>query len=192
MAHIYKTTDQGQTWASVAGDLPDVPVNDLILDPTDPNTWYIATDVGVFATYNGGASWEPLGINLPNVPILDLTFHAPTRTMAAATYGRSMFKAILPLPTSTNSPQVFENVTIAPNPFGSETAISFSIFEKQNVRLEVFDLSGKQVKSLFAGELPAGEHRFELAAEGLAAGVYFVKMEGAKRGIFCKKIVKLE
>lgn len=192
MAHIYKTTDKGQTWTSVSGDLPDVPVNDLILDPTDPNTFYIATDVGVFATYNGGANWEPLGMNLPNVPILDLTFHAPTRTMAAATYGRSMFKAILPLPTGTNSPQVFENVAIAPNPFGSATTISFQIFEKQEARLEVFDLSGKQVKSLFAGELSAGEHQFELSGEGLSAGVYFVKMEGKGGGSFYRKIVKME
>jgi photosystem II stability/assembly factor-like uncharacterized protein len=192
MAHIYKTTDKGQTWTSVSGDLPDVPVNDLILDPTDPNAWYIATDVGVFATYTGGATWEPLGTNLPNVPILDLTFHAPTRTMAAATYGRSMFKAILPLPTSAISPQVYENVAIAPNPFGNAAAISFSILEEKDVRLEVFDLSGKRVKSLFSGELPVGEYRFELAAEEMAAGIYFVKMEG-KNGIgFCRKVVKVE
>lgn len=191
MAHIYKTTDKGLTWTSVAGDLPDVPVNDLILDPADPNSFYIATDVGVFATYDGGAHWEPLGTNLPNVPILDLTFHAPTRTMAAATYGRSMFKAILPIPTSVASLQVFGNVAIAPNPFGDQTAISFSIFEKQNVRLGVFDLQGKQIKSLFVGELPAGEHRFELSGEGLAAGVYFVKMTRKDEGGFCKKVVKV-
>jgi len=190
MAHIYKTTDNGQTWSSVAGNLPDVPVNDLILDPADPNTWYIATDVGVFATYNGGSDWEPFGINLPNVPVLDLTFHVPSRTMAAATYGRSMFRATLPLPTNTFSPERIENVMIVPNPFGSTTAISFNVLEKQTAQLAVFDLSGKQVKTIFVGEMAAGEHRFELAGEGLATGVYFVIMRGRTGGSFCQKIVK--
>lgn len=192
MAHIYKTTDQGQNWTDVSGDLPDVPVNDLILDPNAQNTWYIATDVGVFATYNAGANWEPLGTNLPNVPILDLTFHAPTRTMAAATFGRSMFKTTLPLPVNTSSPEVVENVVIAPNPFSDETAISFSVHKKQNARLEVFDLSGKRVRTIFTGELTAGEHRFELNGAGLSAGVYFVKMEGLHGGGFCRKLVKTE
>jgi len=190
IAHIYKTTNNGQSWSSVSGNLPDVPVNDLILDPAEPNTWYIATDVGVFVTYNGGDGWEPFGINLPNVPVLDLTFHAPSRTMAAATFGRSMFRATLPLPTGTVSPEIVDNVTIVPNPFSNETAISFSVFEKQNAQLEVFDISGKCVKTLFAGALQAGEHRFELAGEGLAAGVYFVIMKG-RGGSFCQKIVKV-
>lgn len=192
MAHIYKTTDQGQTWSNVSGDLPDVPVNDLILDPTDPDTWYIATDAGVMATYNGGANWEPLGTNLPNVPILDITFHAPSRTMAAATYGRSMFKTTLPLPTSTVSPEVVGNVVIMPNPFDKQAALSFRLFEKQNVRLEVFDLSGKRVKTIFSGELTTGEHRFELVGEGLIAGVYLVKMKGEDGSSFCRKVLKME
>ncbi len=177
MAHIYKTTDKGQTWASVSGDLPDVPVNDLIPDPLDPNTWYIATDVGVLVTYNAGENWEPLGTELPNVPILDLTLHAPTRTLVAATYGRSMFKATLPLPVGVSSPELFENVTVAPNPFGAETVLFFTVPGKQNARLGLFDLSGRRVKTVFAGTLDSGKHRIEIAGEGLSAGVYVLKME---------------
>lgn len=190
MAHIYKTTDKGQTWTSVSGDLPDVPVNDLILDPDAQNTWYIATDVGVLVTYNGGATWEPFGTDLPNVPILDLTLHAPTRTLAAATFGRSMFKAALPLPTDVYSPEMIDNVVVAPNPFTAETAVSFTVSEKQNARLALYDLSGKRIKTVFSGELSAGTHRFGISPGALSAGVYILKMEGG-RGGFCRKVVKL-
>ncbi|MBV6441583.1 MAG: hypothetical protein EPGJADBJ_03269 [Saprospiraceae bacterium] len=192
MAHIYKTTDKGQTWTNVSGDLPDMPVNDLVLDPADPNIWYVATDAGVMVTYNGGADWEPLGINLPNVPILDLTLHAPTRTLAAATYGRSMYKAVLPLPTSTVSPAAVKDVVVFPNPFKNRTTLSFSVLEKQNVNLEVFALSGKLVKAIFSGEIPRGEQRFEITGEGWGAGVYLVKMEGKGGRGFCQKLVKVE
>ncbi|HRI61200.1 MAG TPA: hypothetical protein PK228_15780, partial [Saprospiraceae bacterium] len=62
---------------------------------------------------------------------------------------------------------------------------------KQNARLEVFDLSGKRVKTIFAGELAVGEHRFELFGEGLSAGIYFVQMQCMEGIGFCRKVVKL-
>ena len=45
------------TWTDISGNLPDSPVNSIILDPSYPNTLYAGTDVGPFVTYNGGADW---------------------------------------------------------------------------------------------------------------------------------------
>ncbi|MBC7774205.1 MAG: T9SS type A sorting domain-containing protein, partial [Phycisphaerae bacterium] len=192
MAHIYRTTDNGETWENVSGNLPDLPVNDLVLDPADPNNiWYIATDAGVFETNNGGIDWQPCNKGLPTVPVTDLTLHAPTRTLAAATFGRSMFRAQLPPPPSgTYSPQTVDNVRVFPNPFGYQAQVSFIVFEKQAARLDLFDLSGKKLKTLFAGELQAGGQVFELDGNGLNAGVYLLKLEGEKGTGFCRKLVK--
>ncbi len=189
MAHIYRSTDGGQNWSNVAGDLPDMPVNDLILDPTDPDTWYIATDAGVMVTYNGGANWEPLGMGLPNVPILDLTFHAPTRALAAATFGRSMFRAALPQPTGVHSPEAFKKVSVSPNPFGNRTSVSFALAEPQAVRLEVFDLSGRLVKTINTGLLPSGEHHIALEGSGWEPGTWLFRLQG-KNGSVSRKVVK--
>ena len=192
MAHIYRTTNKGQTWQNVGGNLPDVPVNDLVPDPADPdNTWYIATDVGVFETHNAGNDWQLCNLGLPTVPVTDLTVHAATRTLLAATYGRSMFSAKMPTPSGTYSPQNVDNVRIAPNPFNDQTKISFTALKKESARLGLFDLSGKKLKTLFAGEMPKGAQVFELEGNGLAAGVYLLKMEGEKGVGFCKKVVKL-
>ena len=54
--HVFKTTDAGATWKDVSGNLPDSPVNSIILDPSYPNTLYAGTDVGPFVTHNGGAT----------------------------------------------------------------------------------------------------------------------------------------
>ena len=53
-ADIYKTTNAGTTWTRISNDLPQVPVDDLEIDPTDPNTLYLATDIGVYYSTNGG------------------------------------------------------------------------------------------------------------------------------------------
>ena len=107
--HIFKTTTGGATWSDISchvadcsqpgpNDLPDVPVNDLVLDPDDPahNTIYAATDSGVFFTANGGSSWSLLAGGMPNVPVIALALHDPSRTLRAGTHGRGAWDVTLP------------------------------------------------------------------------------------------------
>ena len=39
---MFATADGGQHWKNVSGNLPDVPVNSIVLDPSYPNTLYAA------------------------------------------------------------------------------------------------------------------------------------------------------
>jgi uncharacterized repeat protein (TIGR01451 family) len=86
--HVFKTTDGGQTWTNVSGNLPDVPVNALVLSPTDPNTLYAGTDVGPMITIDGGAHWSPMGIGFPVVAVTSLDLNPYTAQMLASTHGR--------------------------------------------------------------------------------------------------------
>ena len=91
LPHVFHTTDLGQTWAPVAGNLPEAPVNDLVIDPLVPNRFFTATDVGVYETLDGGDSWHTLGAGLPNVVVNALAFQPESRRLIAGTYGRSFF-----------------------------------------------------------------------------------------------------
>jgi uncharacterized repeat protein (TIGR01451 family) len=99
--HVFKTTNGGSTFTNISGNLPDVPVNSVILDPSYPNTLYVGTDVGPFVTYNGGHEWHSLGTSFPIVSIwqLDLDTGSPAgangiapRTLLAGTHGRGAFR----------------------------------------------------------------------------------------------------
>lgn len=190
MVHVYKTTDLGQTWVSAAGNLPDVPVNDLILDPLDPAQWFLATDAGIFSSSDAGATWMPANNGLPIVPVLDLTFHSPTRTLVAATYGRSMYKTTVPIISSLHEPAVFDNVKITPNPTQADWQVSFVVFENQEIRFDLYDLSGKCVKTVYKGSVSKGEQSISIGTEGLSAGVYLLRMSTAGKAGFCKKMMK--
>ncbi|HEY6770281.1 MAG TPA: hypothetical protein VI386_36525 [Candidatus Sulfotelmatobacter sp.] len=77
------------------GQLPNVPVNAVVIDPQAPNTsYYAATDLGVFMTKDGGATWgdatKPVG--LPPMQVNDLQFVPATNSLFAGTFGRGVWQ----------------------------------------------------------------------------------------------------
>lgn len=98
---LFLTTNQGQSWTDISGDLPDIPTSTAVIDPMNPNTYYAGTDIGVFQTTNGGQNWIRLGTGLPRVAVLMLRYHAATRSIVAATHGRGIWR--LPLGVTAKS-----------------------------------------------------------------------------------------
>jgi uncharacterized repeat protein (TIGR01451 family) len=88
--HVFKTTDAGQSWIDISGNLPDSPVNSLALDASYPNTIYAATDVGPMVTYDGGAHWGALGTlgSIPSVAVDQVDLDTYDRVIGAGTHGR--------------------------------------------------------------------------------------------------------
>lgn len=87
--YVSKTVDGGTTWTNISGNLPQAPVNGIVLLGS---AIYVATDVGVYVTRNGGTSWSQYGTDLPNAPITDIRLHAPSQSLFAATFGRGIWK----------------------------------------------------------------------------------------------------
>lgn len=79
-------------WRDISGDLPDIPVNALVIDPRNADRIFIGTDIGVFATANGGTNWSNISTGLPNCAVFDLRLHAATRLLRAATHGRGIWE----------------------------------------------------------------------------------------------------
>lgn len=63
-----------------------------------------------------------------------------------------------------------------PNPFNPSTTIHFSIAEYERVLVEVFDLQGRRVARLLDDPLPAGEHTLQYRPDGLASGIYLLRL----------------
>jgi photosystem II stability/assembly factor-like uncharacterized protein len=93
-ARVVKSTDGGQTWASISGNLPAAPVNEIVVLPGGKLA--VGTDVGVFLSSDGGATWLTVGENLPTVPVFDLRYHQGTNTLTAATFGHGIQRVALP------------------------------------------------------------------------------------------------
>ncbi len=64
-----------------------------------------------------------------------------------------------------------------PNPFNSTAAIGYSLPYPAHISLSVFNSLGRRIVSLFNGYRQSGVHTVSLAADDLAAGLYFVRLE---------------
>jgi hypothetical protein len=63
-----------------------------------------------------------------------------------------------------------------PNPFNASTIITYALPQPGLISLDIYDLLGRKVQSLFDGIQPSGEHSLIWHAEGLSSGVYFYKL----------------
>ncbi|MEA2095430.1 MAG: FlgD immunoglobulin-like domain containing protein, partial [Candidatus Cloacimonadota bacterium] len=151
--HVYKSTDLGQNWVEISSNLPQLPINCIVLDPEVPNRFFIGSDAGVFFTENGGSEWQSLSDGLPNVPVIDMLIHNPTRTLLLGTYGCSAYTMDLnDLNTGIAEDIVIVGVDLFqnyPNPFNPETTISFNLQKSvYQAEIEIFNIKGQKVKTL--------------------------------------------
>jgi photosystem II stability/assembly factor-like uncharacterized protein len=91
--YIFKTTDGGKTWSSIAGNLPSKAYVQVVReDPKNPGLLYAGTEIGLFASHNGGREWIPLNLkNMPNVAVHDIVVHPRENDLIVATHGRSVW-----------------------------------------------------------------------------------------------------
>ncbi len=88
--YIWKSTDFGDTWTDISGNIPVGPVNVIREDPVKDNILYVGTDASVFISKDSGVHWDVLG-DLPFAYVHDLQIHSRDNMIIIATHGRGMF-----------------------------------------------------------------------------------------------------
>ena len=89
--YLVKSTDQGRTWKSITGNLPErTLVWRMVQDHVDPNLLFAATEFGIYFTTNGGNKWIKLS-GAPTISFRDLVIQKRENDLVAASFGRSFF-----------------------------------------------------------------------------------------------------
>jgi photosystem II stability/assembly factor-like uncharacterized protein len=92
--YLFKTSDFGKTWASVAGNLPPAGnINALREDYDNPNLLFVGTEFGLYVTMNGGREWKKFMTGMPSTRVDDILIHPRDRDLIVGTHGRSIYIA---------------------------------------------------------------------------------------------------
>lgn len=86
-------------------------------------------------------------------------------------------------PTALDDPAIPEDIFVAecyPNPFNSTAIISYALPISSGVLVEVYDILGRRVKTLFDGYLAAGEYRMAWDAQDATSGIYFYEIRAGE------------
>ena len=88
---VYKTENFGETWVSIANNLPDKAINVIQEDHKNPNLLFVGTDLGLYVSIDGGENWTEMKNNLPRQPIHDIVIHQRENDLILGTHGRGIF-----------------------------------------------------------------------------------------------------
>ena len=103
--YVYRTTDFGQSWQSLA--TKDINGYALALeqDSVNPNLLFLGTEFGLYVSLNGGKSWFKWKHGFPTVSTMDLMIHPREQDLVIATHGRAAYilDDIRPLRTLSES-----------------------------------------------------------------------------------------
>jgi hypothetical protein len=88
------------------------------------------------------------------------------------------------------TPQTIRQLSVYPNPFTESAKISFYLPEASHTQLDVFDLSGRKMLTVFDANLQAGSHEYSIGKEQLASGIYFYRVKTLTGSVAGKMMVK--
>ena len=199
IGHVAYTTDLGATWSDGTGNLGDEPVNAAVIDPSNPDDWYIGTDTGAWYSTDHGAQWIPYMTGLPNVVVSDLEIQDQLRKLVAGTHGRGAWEIEIP-PKGANDVAVdsgprSRNLMLDapfPNPITDRTTLRFAARHDGPVTVDIYDVTGRHVINL--AELAQGDGVIRTTPwlpDGAPSGVYFAVLRAGEESL-SRKLVVLE
>jgi len=90
--YVLKSNNKGQTWTSIASNLPENgTVHTLQQDTEKEDLLFAGTEFGVFFSINEGQSWTQLKSGIPTIAVRDLAIQERENDLVLATFGRGIY-----------------------------------------------------------------------------------------------------
>ncbi len=195
---VYRTTNHGSSWNRANEGLTDTYVKALAAFSSEGQECYVlaATPSGIFLSTDYGASWGFADSSWSSSPMSSIVTCGSNVYVLAG--GGGIWKRPISQLVATDVdqnksdlPGKFILSQNYPNPFNPATTISYELSANGFVSLKVYDVLGREVKTLVNEVKKIGRHEVQFDASGLASGVYFFRI---KAGTFVsmKKMLVLK
>ena len=89
--YVLRTTNAGQSWTSIAGNLPEGSVHVIREHHRNPSLLVVGTEYAPYVSVDGGGSWTRIRNGLPPVPVHDVIIHPRDNDLIIGTHGRGIW-----------------------------------------------------------------------------------------------------
>lgn len=177
---VFKTTNFGLTWDTV-GAVPYGFEEAYCIEFADENTGYSGGTTGtLFKTTDGGHTWFQQQVSQFGQGFFRSLFAYNDSIVWAVGNGKILFTETGGLANinqiSSEIPNEFMLYPNFPNPFNPTTKIRFDVRNYTFVKLEIFDMLGRNVSTLINKRLQPGTYELSYDMSDLNSGVYFYKL----------------
>ncbi len=195
VASVFISTDGGQSWTNIEGNLPDMPVRWGLFAPQGAQLEgaagggiLLATELGVWTTSTISGSttqWLPNNGGFPNVRTNMLKYRASDYLVLAASHGRGLFTTNLTgvttgLPTVPNTPNFIQYISAT-----TDLLIVRGGLNIRKISIQLFDMNGRIVQRM---ERPYENTKLPL--HGISSGSYIVRITGNGKEVFTSQFIK--
>lgn len=111
-SYVYVSEDFGQTWKSIANNLPSSPVNVIVEDNLNQDILYVGTDNGIYISIDRGTTWQDFSSGIPNVAVHDIVIQKKAKDLIVGTHGRSIYKTSIALAQQLNAEMLNKNIHV--------------------------------------------------------------------------------
>lgn len=193
---VYESTDGGNSFNNIEGNLPDIPVRWGMFLPANAyiagytgGGILLATEVGVWFTQftaGTGTQWTPQNGGLPNVRTDMLRYRPSDNLLAVATHGRGLFTATLTsigtgVPTVPNTRNFIDYVSATKQ----QLFVKVGNLNTTSMEVRLFAADGKLV---YSSKEKYTNHNIPIAQ--LASGSYIVKIYGNRNEQYTQQFIK--
>lgn len=89
--YVYKTTDFGASWKSLASEEIVSHCYKILEDLVNPDLLFLGTEFGLYISVDGGDQWAQFKNELPNVSVMDMVIHPREHDLVLGTHGRGVY-----------------------------------------------------------------------------------------------------
>jgi hypothetical protein len=147
----------------------------------DNNLFSVSPEDDIYLSTDNGTSWKDVSGNLPNTDITSLVL--ADNNLYASVWGsgiwwRPLSELLTPVKDKQNNlPINYSLQQNYPNPFNPSTVIEYQLPKSSFVTLKVYDVLGREVRTLFNGYKTLGKYSVSFDASNYASGVYFYRLK---------------
>jgi photosystem II stability/assembly factor-like uncharacterized protein len=174
---IFVSTNTGTSWVPVNNNISNL--NILTLYSNGSAIFAGAQSGDVYTSTNSGQDWilrrEGMsGINILNLGGINNYIIAGTTT---GIWRRSLTELTGVQSTVSELPDKFQLYQNYPNPFNPSTNIRYQITNNGNVSLKIYDIGGKEIKTLVNKFQNPGIYEVRFTGTQLSSGVYYYRLQ---------------
>lgn len=202
---------------SIQGDLPEMPVYGAMIDINTRNRVIVGTEYGAYISENAfqsspAVNWVEMGNGLPRVSTYKIQQQTTEflnakdmpevknlhyKKIYVGTFGRGFFATdgLVGIDNDNGEGELTADedetfsISVFPNPVQTDANIAFELNETSDALIQVYDISGRMVKSERYTALKAGEHTLNMDVSDLNNGTYIMSYRAEGKTATSKIVV---